>query len=86
VNIGNSQAQVKLTAHDENGLAVEEQTLPVQPGVKVVGLMDQLFHGDISRARCFSFSSDQMVVAFSVNGSGDGQMLDGLPALDRYLR
>lgn len=86
VNIGNSQAQVKLTAHDENGLAVEEQTLPVQPGVKVVGLMDQLFHGDISRARCFSFSSDQKVVAFSVNGSGDGQMLDGLPALDRYLR
>jgi hypothetical protein len=77
VNIGNSQAQVKLTAHDENGLAVEEQTLPVQPGVKVVGLMDQLFHGDISRARCFSFSSDQIGGGILGKRVGDGQMLDG---------
>ena len=86
VNTGDREATVILVAYDENGGKVEEQNLPVPAGGKVVGLTDQVFHSDISNARFFSFTSDQKVVAFTVSGSGDGQMLDGLPALERYTR
>ena len=48
---------------------------------KVVDLAENLFSQDISAATCISFSSDQEVVGFQINGSTDGMMLDGLPAL-----
>jgi hypothetical protein len=86
VNISDQEASVRLVAYDEDGAKVTEENLPVPSGNKVIGLIDQVFHGDISSARYFYFSSDQKVVAFSVSGSSDGQMLDGLPSLGWYIQ
>lgn len=53
---------------------------------KTIGVLEQIFPGDISSARYFYFSADQKILAFSVSGSSDGLMLDGLPSLDWYIR
>jgi pimeloyl-ACP methyl ester carboxylesterase len=86
VNISEGDASVTLAALDENGNKIAEERLQVGSGVKTVGMVGQIFHGDLSRARYFSFSSDKLVLAFSVSGSADGQMLDGLPSLAWYIR
>ncbi len=86
VNVNEIQTTLKLAAYDDNGAKIAEESFSVPAGNKVVGLVDLVFHEDVSRARYFYFSSDQKVVAFSVSGSDDGQMLDGLPSLDWYIR
>ena len=86
INIGNEPANVKVCAYGEDGAKIVEESLMVEPGKKIIGLMDQVFPGDISNARFFSFTADQKVIAFSVSGSSDGEMLDGLPTLGSYLR
>jgi hypothetical protein len=86
VNVSNSNATVTLTAYDENGGMIERQVLVVPAQNRLAALTSQLFHGDISNARYFAFTSDRKVVAFAVNGSRDGEKVDGLPALDRYTR
>jgi hypothetical protein len=88
VNTDTSDAAVTLTAYDENGNKVTENTLqPVKPGEKVIGLTFQLFPGaDLSRARFFAFNSDKSLVGFTVSRSEDGLKLDGLMALPRYQR
>ena len=86
INIGEEKANVRLTAYDQNGQKIVEEPLSVDPGEKIIGLMDEVFPGDIRNARYFYFSSDQKVIAFSVSGSSDGKMLDGLPSLGFYIR
>ena len=86
INIESTPAAVTLTATDENGGKVNEQNLTVGPGAKVLGLVSELFHGDLSKARFFSFSSDKKLLGFSVSGSADGQKLDGLPSLPEYVK
>ena len=86
VNISDQEVIVKLTAFDENGTKVAEESMQIDPGVKTIGVLEQIFPGDISSARYFCFSSDQKILAFSVSGSSDGLMLDGLPSLDWYIR
>ena len=86
VNIDAATAGVTLTAKDENGVKVAEEKLTVNAGVKTLGLIEQLFHTDIRNACYFSFSSDKKILAFSVSGSGDGLMLDGLAAEAEYIR
>ena len=58
----------------------------LQPGVKVIGMVWEVFKADIADARYFYFFSDKKVVAFSVSGSSDNQMLDGLPSLAEYIQ
>ena len=48
---------------------------------KVVKLAEALFSQDISSATYIAYSSDRNVVGFQLNGTSDGRMLDGLPAL-----
>ncbi len=87
LNVDASAANVTLTAYDENGQKVAEETMPsLEPGVKVVGLVWQIFKTDIANARYFYFTSDKRIVAFTVSGSSDGQMLDGLPSLSEYIK
>jgi len=86
VNITDEDANVKLSAYADSGDKVAEENISVPPGNKVIGMMDQVFHGDISRARYFCFSSDKKVAAFSASESSDGQKLDGLPTLGWYLK
>jgi hypothetical protein len=86
VNIEATAATVSLTAMDENGVTVGEERLTVNPGEKILGLVEELFHFDLKNARYFCFSSDKKVLGFSVSGSGDGAMLDGLPSLAEYIK
>jgi hypothetical protein len=86
VNISAGEASVTLAAFNENGNKVAEEHLKVGSGVKSVGMVDQVFHSDVTEARYFSFSSDRLILAFSVSGSADGLMLDGLPSLGWYIR
>lgn len=87
LNVDDAAAHVTLTAIAENGQKVAEEVMPsLEPGVKVVGMVWEVFKTDISAARYFYFSSDKKVVAFSVSGSSDNQMLDGLPSLAEYIR
>jgi pimeloyl-ACP methyl ester carboxylesterase len=87
VNVSDEKANVVLRAFDENGNLVTEELFPELPsGQKKIGLLDQVFHTDLRNARYFYFSSDQNVIAFTVSGSSDGQMLDGIPALGWYLK
>jgi hypothetical protein len=86
VNISDGEAGVTLVASDENGNKVAEEHLKVGSGVKTIGMVDQVFHGDLTKARFFSFSSDRLILGFTVSGSTDGLMLDGLPSLGWYIR
>ena len=87
VNIGDEKANVRLSAYNNEGArVVEDQTLEVESGAKVIGLIDEVFPAGVSNARYFYFSSDQKVLAFSVSGSRDGLMLDGLPSLGWYIK
>jgi len=49
---------------------------------KVVEVVENLFPGqDIIAATYISYTSDQDVVGFQLNGSDDNTMLDGLPGM-----
>lgn len=89
VNMTDEEAAVRMVAYDENGTQIADTNLPVPAGHKVIKIMDYNGFGvgvDISNASYFYFSSDKKVAAFTINGSGDGQMLDGLTSLDWYIR
>jgi hypothetical protein len=86
LNVDSETANMRFTAIGESGQKVGEEAISLAPGVKTVAIVWQFFHTDISNARYFYFSSDKKIVAFSVSGSSDGQMLDGIPVLSEYLR
>ncbi len=81
INTEDSTASVTLTAYNDTGTAVATQVLPVGAHEKVVNLAEALISQNISSATYIAFSSDRNVVGFQLNGSSDGTMLDGLPAL-----
>ena len=82
VNTEASAASVTLTAYNDAGAVVATQVLPAVPGhAKVVNNPEDIFSQDISSATYIAYSSDRNVVGFQLNGSSDGMMLDGLPAL-----
>lgn len=85
VNVGTSTANVQLTAWDDDGDQVAATTLALVPGTKLVGMVSQLFTSDVSKATYIKYSSDNKVLGFTVSGSSDAQMLDGLHALDQYM-
>ena len=81
VNIDDSSATVTITAHNDSGDVIAEETVGLGAHEKVVGLAPNLFSQDISGATSISYSSTGNVVGFQLNGSSDGMMLDGLPGL-----
>ena len=85
VNVDTVTSTAALTAWDDNGNQVAATTLPLTPGQKFVGMVDQLFKSDLTNATYFRYSSDKKVLGFTVSGSADGQMLDGLHALGDYI-
>ena len=85
VNIETAAATVKLAAIDANGQEVSSATLTLAPGKKIVGMVTQLFNGDLSAAKYFRYTSDKLLLGFTVSGSPDGQMLDGLHCLPSYI-
>ena len=85
VNTETAEATVNLTAWDANGNQVGAKTITLKPGEKSVGMVDQLFGSDVSDAVYVKFTSDKTLMGFTVSGSGDGTMLDGLHSLGQYL-
>ncbi len=81
VNTEANAASVTLTAYNDTGAAVAVRTITVGSYAKVVNTAEGLFTQDISGATYIAYSSDRNVVGFQLNGSSDGTMLDGLPAL-----
>ncbi len=86
VNVDTTAANVLVTVHDENGAEVSRAVFALEPGHKVVCMVDQLFAGDLTRARYFKYTSDVNLLGFTVSGSSDGLMLDGLHSLEKYVK
>ncbi len=83
VNQENERASVKLTAYDDAGNSVATRDLDLDPKNKVVKLVPDLFAGqNIGNATYVCFASNREIVAFQLNASKDGLLLDGLPSLD----
>ena len=81
VNTEAADASVTLTAFDDNGLQKAAQTLNIVGYAKEVRHPEEIFTQDIGNATYIVFSSNRQVVGFQLNGSADGTMLDGMPAL-----
>jgi hypothetical protein len=82
VNMEDSAASITLTAYDNSGNQIVEQPMFLHPHEKVVNRVEVIFSGeDITSATYITYSSDQNVAGFQLNGSADGTMLDGLPGL-----
>ncbi|MEJ2078374.1 MAG: Ig-like domain-containing protein [Acidobacteriota bacterium] len=87
VNTEEEAAQVTLEARDDQGQTVETLNFTLQPGEKKVKLAHELFSSDLSIVTHFYFESDRRLAGFSINGSANGWMMDGMPTLvDRYIR
>ena len=81
VNTTSTPAEITLSAYNDSGVLLANESLFLEGHEKTVGVAQELFSGDISSATYVRFSSDQDVVGFQLNGSSDGMMLDALPAL-----
>jgi len=81
VNTETVAASVTLTAYNDSGAVVAAQALTVGSHAKVVDAAENIFSQDISGATYIGYIADRNVVGFQLNGSLDGTMLDGLPAL-----
>jgi hypothetical protein len=81
VNTAATATSVTLTAYRDDGTPVAARVLPINGHAKEIKLAEDLFSQDISGANYIGYSADGNVVGFQLNGSSDGMMLDGLPAL-----
>jgi glucose/arabinose dehydrogenase len=81
VNTEDSGADITLTAYQDDGGAVASGAIAVAARQKVVNLVEDLFTENIDDADYVIYSSDKNVAGFQLNGSTDGFLLDGLPAL-----
>lgn len=87
VNTEGEAAEVTLEARDDHGQAVETLHFTLQSGEKRVKLAHELFNSNLSGVTHFYFESDRRLAGFSINGSADRAMMDGMPTLvDRYVR
>lgn len=76
-----SNANVVLTAYNNAGQVVATQNMSLVSGEKKLGVADNLFSSSLAGATYISFSADQGVVGFFLNGNSLGTMLDGSQAL-----
>ena len=81
VNTEATAASVTLAAYTDNGTMVATQTLSIGGYAKVVNYAEALFSQNISSATYIVYWSNRNIVGFQLNGSADGTMLDGLPAM-----
>lgn len=81
VNTGDRNASVTLSAYDDRGTEVASRVMPLIGHANITHDAEALFSQDIGRATYIAYASDRNIVGFQLNGSADGTMLDGLPAL-----
>ena len=70
----------------DNGAVVATWVLALGGYAKVVNFAEKIFPLNIGSATYIVYTSDRNVIGFQLNGSADGTMLDGLPALYRSLK
>ena len=81
VNTSSVEAHITLTAYSDDGVKKASKAMNVGPRAKVVNTAKTIFAPlSISEASYVSFTSDQGVVGFFLNGSGDNTKLDGSKA------
>jgi hypothetical protein len=86
VNVAPEAASVRLEAVAGDGVVVDTTVRTLEPGEKEVGLAHELFTpGNVARAAYFRFSSDRKIIGFTISGSWDGRMMDGIIPSDRYM-
>jgi len=81
VNTASQFAEITLTACDDDGAEVCQETLILAGHEKIAELPHKLFHADLNNCTYIRFSANREVVGFQLNGSSDGMMLDGLPSM-----
>jgi len=81
VNVTDKTASLTLTAYKDDGTVVSSKLVALAGHEKMVGDVQAFFSEDISPATYVSYQSDRELAGFQINGSGDGMMLDALPAL-----
>ncbi|HIE06883.1 MAG TPA: PKD domain-containing protein, partial [Desulfarculaceae bacterium] len=82
VNASSLKARVRLSAYSDDGHMVGSlETINLAGYEKVVKVVEELFSSDITNATYIIYDSDRKIVGFQLNGSNDGMLLDGLPAL-----
>ena len=80
VNVSSTVANVILTAYSDTGESIAIESMEMEPGEKTVDTAKNIFYPQsISGASYVSFTSNQGVVSFFLNGSGG--KLDGSKAL-----
>jgi hypothetical protein len=86
VNVDSADATITLNAIGENGNLVASEVIQLASGKKSVMLVEQLFHSDITQARYFKYESDRRLLGFTISGSADGLVLDGLPSMPQFSK
>ena len=86
LNTEDSPADLVLTALDDAGAEISSVRLTLHPGVKTANTPEAIFKTQLGSATHFRYSSNKRIIGFALNGSADGNMLDGLPALPEYFR
>lgn len=87
LNTESTPIDVELTALDISGSVVKSALLTLQPGEKLVGLAHEIFTGNLSGVSYFSYRSAGRLIGFSINGTADRQMMDGMAVIrEDYLR
>ena len=81
VNTEDSQAYVELTAYDNYGNIMATGSLTLASYQKLADQPMNIFNQSIDSATYISYSSDKDIVAFQLNSSLDGMMLDGLEGM-----
>jgi pimeloyl-ACP methyl ester carboxylesterase len=85
VNPENRPIHVTMKAMNDRGDIIASKSMSVAAGAKVIGTAEGLFDVDISNATYISYYADGNIIGFSLNGSDDGKMLDGLPAAPEMM-
>ena len=67
--------------YDNYGNVIAAQPITLASYAKQVEQPMNIFTQDISLATYISYSSDKEIVAFQLNGSSDGMMLDGMEGM-----
>lgn len=86
VNTEAAPVTVELRALDLTGTAIRTVQLELRPGEKLVKLAHEIFGDVLAQVAHFSFKGSGEVIGFSVNGSSDGQRMDGMAVIrEEYL-
>ncbi len=80
VNVGRESTAVVLTAFDNTGNTVATASKTLSPYEKAIGRAADFFTSSIQTATYIRYTSDNPLIGYQINGSGDGYLLDSLPA------